>query len=304
MATPMNSVSFRSAVTPVMNKIFDGVYNLRKDEWKPIFKVEAGIPRAYHEEPVFYGLGSAPTIAEGASVTFGSGGELFKAIYTYNVYGLGFALTKILVEDGDHIRLGKIFAEHLAQAMVETKETLTANVLNRAFNASYIGGDGVSLSSAAHPIAMGNTFSNILSTAAALSQTSLEQMIINVRQAVNNEGKKVRLSPKHLVIPPALMLQAEVLLKSVLRTGSSVNDINPIASGGLVDKAVVISRLTSATAWWIQTDAQQGLKLLTRRPLEKSMEGDFESDSMKYKATERYGLGWTDPRTVFGTPGQ
>jgi hypothetical protein len=286
-----------------MNECFDGVYDQRTDEWSRVFREQDGIPRNYHEEPVLYGFGAAPQVPDGTPVSYQQGGVLFLQRYIYNVYGLAFALTKVLVEDGDHIRIGQVYARHLAQSLIETKETLCANILNRAFNSSYPGGDGVSLISTAHPIVNG-TFSNQLTTAANLSQTSLEQMLIQVRQAVDNNGKKIRLVPRQLVVAPGNVFQAEVLLKSVLRSGSANNDLNPVKSIGLLDEgAAVISRLTSATAFFIQTDAPEGMKLMMRRKLEKTMEGDFETDSMRYKATERYVLGWTDPRGVFGTPG-
>jgi hypothetical protein len=304
MATPMRSTDFRSIVEPILNEAFDGIYDLRQDEWKPIFKVEKGIERNYQEEPVLYGFGSAPELPDGSPVTYQSGGVLFVKRYDYKVYGLAYALTKVLVEDGDHIRLGQIFSRYLAQALTETKETLTANVLNRAFTASYTGGDGVCLNSSAHPIFNG-TFSNVLTTPANLSQTSLEQMLIQIRNtAVGNNGNKITLNPMRLVISPSNIFNAEVILNSALRPGVANNDINAIKSLGLLKEGVVtISRLSSATAWWVQTDAQNGLKMLTRRKLEKAMEGDFETDSMRYKATERYGLGWTDPRCLYGTPG-
>jgi len=303
MAAPMRSTDFRSIVEPILNECFDGVYDQRADEWSRVFREEDGIPRNYHEEPVLYGFGAAPQLPDGTPVTYQQGGVLFLKRYVYKVYGLAFALTKVLVEDGDHIRLGQVYARHLAQSLVETKELLSANVLNTAFNTSYPGGDGVPLISASHPIVNG-TFSNQLATAAVLSQTSLEQMLIQVRQAVDNNGKKIRLVPRQLVVAPGNVFQAEVLLKSVLRAGNANNDINPVKSIGLLDEgAAVLSRLTSANAWWVQTDAPEGLKLLMRRRLEKTMEGDFETDSMRYKATERYDVGFTDPRAAYGTPG-
>ena len=303
MAAPMRSTDFRSIVEPILNECFDGVYDQRADEWSRVFREEDGIPRNYHEEPVLYGFGAAPQLPDGTPVTYQQGGVLFLKRYLYKVYGLAFALTKVLVEDGDHIRIGQVYARHLAQSLVETKELLAANVLNTAFNSSYPGGDGVSLINTAHPIVNG-TFSNQLATAAVLSQTSLEQMLIQVRQAVDNNGKKIRLVPRQLIVAPGNIFQAEVLLKSVLRTGNANNDINPVKSIGLLDEgAAVLSRLTSATAWWVQTDAPEGMKLLMRRRLEKTMEGDFETDTMRYKATERYDVGFTDPRAMYGTPG-
>jgi hypothetical protein len=308
MATPMRSTDFRSIVEPILNETFDGVYDQRADEWKEVFKERSGTPRSYHEEPVLFGFGAAPEMPDGTPVTYDAGGVLFIQRYVYKVYGLAFALTKVLVEDGDHIKIGTIYSEHLAQSMIETKETLSANILNRAFNAAYPGGDGVSLISNAHPIApggtTGGTFSNQLTVAAALSQTSLEQMLVQVRQAVDNNGKRIRLTPEKLIVSPDNVFQAEVLLKSVLRTGSNVNDINPVKSMGLLKGGQAnLSRLTSTTAWWVGTSAPRGLQMMKRRGLEKSMEGDFETDSMRYKSTERYIPGWTDPRAVYGTPG-
>ena len=304
MAAPMRSTDFRSIVEPILNECFDGVYDQRADEWSRVFREQQGIPRNYHEEPVLYGFGAAPQLADGTPVTYQQGGVLFLKRYVYSVYGLAFALTKVLVEDGDHIRIGQVYARHLAQSLIETKETLSANVLNNAFTGgATAGGDGVALNSANHPIVNG-TASNLLSTAANLSQTSLEQMLIQIRQAVDNNGKKIRLVPRQIVVAPGNVFQAEVLLKSVLRAGNANNDINPIKSIGLLDEgAAVISRLTSATAWWVQTDAPEGMKLLMRRKLEKTMEGDFETDTMRYKATERYDVGFTDWRAMYGTPG-
>lgn len=303
MATPMRSTDFRSVVEPILNEVFDGVYEQRADEWNQVFREQQGIPRNYHEEPVLYGFGAAPELPDGMAVSYQSGGVLFLQRYLYKVYGLAFSLTKVLVEDGDHIRIGQTYAKHLAQSLIETKETLGANILNRAFNAAYPGGDGVALISASHPIVNG-VFSNQLNTPAALSQTSLEQMLIQIRNAVDNNGKRIRLTPRKIVSGPSNVFQAEVLLKSVLRTGTADNDINPVKSMGLLAEGQAnLSRITSTTAWWIQTDAPEGMKLLMRRKLEKSMEGDFETDSMRYKATERYVFGWTDPRGVYGTQG-
>ena len=303
MATPMRSSDFRNIVEPILNESFDGVYEQRKDEWKQFMVEQTGTPRSYHEEVMLYGMGAAPELPDGQAVTYQSGGQLYVTRYTYKVFGLAYALTKVLVEDGDHIRIGSTFSKHLAQSMIETKETNMANHLNRAFNASYVGGDNVSLCSASHPV-IGGTQSNILATAANLSQTSLEQMLINIRKAADSNGKKIRLMPTKLVVSPDNVFQAEVLLKSVLRSGTANNDINAIKSMGmLTSDTAVVSRMTSATAWFVQTDAPEGLKILMRRRLEKSMEGDFETDSVRYKATERYGSGWTDWRKMYGTAG-
>jgi hypothetical protein len=308
MATQMRSSDLRSIVEPILNQAFDGVYDQRADEYKQIFTEETGIARAYHEEPMLYGMQSAPEMPDSNPVTYDAGGQLFVKRYPYTVYGLAFALTRVLVEDGDHIRVGSTFSKHLAQSMTETIETVAANHLNRAFTSGYTGGDGVILVSNAHTgaqsFAAGDpAVSNLLSTSAALSQTSLEQMLIQIRQAADPRGKKIRLTPKKLVVSPSNMLQAEVLLKSVLRAGTNNNDLNPVKSMGMLSDVVVMSRLTSSTAWFVQTDASEGLKFLWRRKIEKTMEGDFETDSMRYKSTMRFGSGWTDWRAIYGTPG-
>ena len=308
MAIPMRSTDFRSIVEPILNEEFDGVYEQRVDEWRGPLREQTGIPRNYHEEPVLYGFGAAPEVPDGSPVSYQAGGVLFMKRYQYRIWGLAFALTQVLVEDGDHIRIGQIYAKHLGQSLIETKETLGANIYNRAFNSSYPQGDGVSFISTAHPIvATGggpSTFSNQLTNAAALSQTSLEQLLVQVRQAIDNTGKKIRLMPKAITCAPANVFQAETILKSALRTGTANNDVNPILTMKLLaDGQYNMSRLTSNTAWWINTDAPEGAKMMMRRGLKRSMEGDFETDTMRFKATERYIPGVTDPRTAFGTPG-
>jgi hypothetical protein len=306
--TILRSTDFRAVVEPILNQSYDGVYDQRADEYKQIYTESNGIARAYHEEPMLFGFGSAPELPDGMPVSYDQGGILFNKRYTYSVYGLAFALTKVLVEDGDHIRIGSTYSKHLAQSMIETLETVTANHFNRAFTSGYTGGDGVVLCANSHTSADGAATgaasrSNLLTIAAALSQTSLEQMLIQIRQAEDPRGKKIRLTPKKLVVAPGNMLQAEVLLKSVLRAGTNNNDLNPVKSMGLLSDVAVLSRLTSATAWWVQTDAPEGMKVLWRRRVEKGMEGDFETDSVRYKSTMRFGSGWTDWRAVFGTPG-
>lgn len=298
----MRSAQFKQVVEPILNTHFDGVYEQRVDEYKLVFENEPNpIERAYHEESVWFGFNSAPELPDGQPVTYDEGGILYNKRYPYPVFGLAFALTRVLVEDGEHIRIGSRYSKHLAQSMQETIETVHANHLNRAFNASFVGGDGVALVSASHPV-IGGTQSNLL-TSGALSQTTLEQALITIRTAKDSRGKFSRFIPKHVIVSPSNMLNIEVILNSVLRSGSANNDINPVKSMGQVKDAVVISRLTSSTAWFVQTDVMDGLKTLWRRKVEKSMEGDFETDSMRYKSTMRFGSGWTDWRTIYGNAG-
>ena len=304
MATPMRSTDFRAVVEPILNEVFDGVYQQRDDEWKGFVTQITGIPRNYHEEVMLFGMNTAPEMPDGTPVSYDQGGTLYITRFIYKIYGLAYALTKVLMEDGDHIRIGSTFSKHLAQSMIETKETLCANLLNFAFTPGYVGGDGVTLINSAHPISQGRSYSNKLSTDAAMSQTSVEQLLIQIRSAVDNNGKRIRLKAEQLVVPPALEFQAEVILKSVLRSGGADNDLNPIKSTGMLPQgAHVVTRLSSSKAWFVQTNAENGLMLVMRRPLERSTEGDFETDSMRYKATERYATGWHDARNIFGTQG-
>jgi hypothetical protein len=300
----MRSTDFRAVVEPILNEVFDGVYQQRDDEWKGFVTQITGIPRNYHEEVMLFGMNTAPEMPDGTPVSYDQGGTLYITRFIYKIYGLAYALTKVLMEDGDHIRIGSTFSKHLAQSMIETKETLCANLLNFAFTPGYVGGDGVTLINSAHPISQGRSYSNKLSTDAAMSQTSVEQLLIQIRSAVDNNGKRIRLKAEQLVVPPALEFQAEVILKSVLRSGGADNDLNPIKSTGMLPQgAHVVTRLSSSKAWFVQTNAENGLMLVMRRPLERSTEGDFETDSMRYKATERYATGWHDARNVYGTSG-
>lgn len=298
----MNSSQFKILVEPILSEHFDGLYDIRK-EFREIFRVKPGERRSYHMEPVMYGLGMAPEMGEGGPVTFKSGGVVFNKTYVFKQYGLAFGMTKVLVEDGDHISIGRIYSEQMGQGMVETEETVSTNVLNRAFNGNFLGGDGQPLCSLSHPIS-GGVQSNLLTTPAALSQTSVQAMLTQIRKAQDNDLKRVRISPQKLVVSPDNEWQAEIITKSALSTGGANNDINPVMSTKALPQGyTIITRLTSPTAWWIKTDEKMGLQFLTRRMSQKSMEGDFNTDTMRYKVTSRWDVGWTNWRTVYGTPG-
>lgn len=306
MAIPMLSPQFKGTVEPILNVTFDGLYNTRREYAEIFTEMNAPYPRAYYEEQVLSGFDKAPEIPEGMPINYMSGQTAFYARAVYAVYGLGFALSRQLQEDGDHIAIGNVYSQHAAKSMVETEETLYANVLNYSFNNAYTGnpGDGVSLVNASHPLINGGTWSNLLPTAANLSQTSIEQMLIQIWNATDLNGKKIGLQPKKLVVANANGLQAEVILKSGLRTGTANNDVNPVNSMNAIPGGYQrMSRLTSPYAWWIQTDAPRGLLAITRTKLKKGMEGDFETDSMRYKVTKRFAPLFVDPHCVYGTPG-
>lgn len=303
MAGIMRDTDFRYVTEPLLNDAFDGIYDQRKDEWKRFMKVREGATRQYHEEATLYGLGSAPELPDGQPVVYRGGGVLYNTRYIYLIYGLAYAMTKTLVEDGEHISIGRIYAEHLAQALIETRETVSANILNRATNSSFPIGDGRPLADSAHPI-YGGTFSNILSTSAALSQSSLEQLLIQIHNAVDNDGKRITLDGKSLLVNPSNMFQGEVILKSILAPANANNAINPIVSMGLVEEGVkVVTRQTSTTQWGVRTGVNRGMAVMMRREVQRSMEGDFDTDTMRYKATTRYAVGTTDPRDYFMSPG-
>ena len=287
---------------PGLNALFGIEYATYGEQHKEIYETETS-ERSFEEETKLSGFSAAPVKNEGSAIAYDNAQEAFTARYNHETIALGFSLTEEAIEDNLYDSLSARYTKGLARAMAYTKQVKAAAVLNNGFSSAFPGGDGVSLVNTAHPIATG-TFSNQLSTAANLSQTSLEQILIQIRNAVDNNGKRIRLTPKKIVSGPSNVFQAEVLLKSVLRAGTANNDVNPVQSLGLLsDGQANLSRITSTTAWWVQTDAPEGLKLAMRRGLEKSMEGDFETDSMRYKATERYAFGWTDPRGVFGTAG-
>lgn len=300
----MLASQFKDIVEPLLNEVFDGNYARNPEEWKPLFKVEKALDRRYQEMPMLYGFGMAPEKEEGAPVAYDAGGEAWKQRFVHKVYALAYSLSAELVEDGDHIAIGKIFAEALSQAMKESKEVVHANIFNRAFSSSYVGGDGVSLLSSAHPLAGGGTFSNKLATPANLSEAALEQIRTQIRQARNERGQYIRLNPVRLIVPNDLYFTAERILGSTLRTGTNNNDVNVINANGIIPEGVhELTRLTNSKAWFVQTDAQYGLLHYVRAPIKRSMEGDFETDSVRYKARERYAASWLDPRCLYGSEG-
>ena len=300
----MLSANFVNIVEPVYNTVFDGIYKDHPAEWSKVFKTMQGMKRRRHEEDVLYGFGAAIETGEGSNINYDEGGESYLATYTYKKYGLAFKISEELAEDGEHISVGTKYSRHLAISMNHTKELVHANILNRSETAGYEGGDGDTLLSTSHPLPGGGTYSNRLTTAANLSETSLEQLLIDISNAVNDRGLPVQLTGEYLVVPPALAFTAERLLKSQGRVGTADNDLNAIKSMGLVSKGwCKITRLTSSTRWFVTTDAPEGLKHLPRGGVKRGMEGDFETGNMRYKATERYAAGWTDARGIYGSAG-
>ena len=289
---------------PGLNALFGLEYSRYENEHTEIFTTESS-DRAFEEEVMLSGFGSAPVKNEGAAVEFDDAVEAFTARYTHETIALAFAVTEEAIEDNLYDRLAARYTRALARSMANTKQVKAAAVLNNAFSAgSYAGGDGVALLATNHPLVSGGTFSNTLATAADLSETSLEQSLIDIQAFVDERGLKVALQGRKLIIPKELQFTAERILKSPLRVSTADNDINAIKNMGMIPEGYRVNHfLTDSDAFFITTDAPNGLKHFVRAPLRTAMEGDFDTGNVRFKARERYSFGFSDPRGIFGSPG-
>ena len=250
------------------------------------------------------GFGNAATKSEGSGVAFDSANEVYTSRYTMETVALAFALTEEAMEDNLYDRLGARYTKALARSMAHTKQVKAASVLNNAFSSSFTGGDGKELCATDHPLGGGCTFSNEPSAAAYLNETSLESALIDISNFVDERNMIVALRGMKLIIPPALQFVADRLLESTLRSGTADNDVNAVKNMGMLPEGYVINHfLTDTDAFFIKTDAPNGLKYFERTQLSTSMEADFDTGNMRYKARERYAFGFSDPRCVFGSPG-
>jgi hypothetical protein len=287
---------------PGLNALFGLEYKNYADEHLQIFDVENS-DRAFEEEVMLSGFANASVKPEGSSVNFDSATESFTARYTHETLALAFSITEEAIEDNLYDRLASRYTKALARSMANAKQVKAANVLNNAFDSSFTGGDGVELCSAVHPIT-GGTFKNELSTSADLNETSLEQSLIDIAAMTDDRGLKIAAKGVKMIIPSALQFTAERLMKSQGRTGTADNDINAVANMGMIPQGYVVNHyLTDTDAFFIKTDVPNGLKMFVRSPVKTSMEGDFETGNVKYKARERYSFGFSDPRGIFGSPG-
>ena len=288
---------------PGLNALFGLEYNKYENEHAEIFNTEAS-DRAFEEEVMLTGFGSAPVKNEGAAVTFDQASESFTARYTHETIAMAFAITEEAIEDNLYDRLAARYTRALARSMANTKQVKAANVLNNAFNSSFAGGDGKELCATDHPIATGGTFANELSVAADLSETSLEQSMIDIAAFVDERGLKIAMQGAKLVIPKELQFTAERILKTPQRVGTADNDINAMASMGMIPQGYRVNHyLTDTDAFFIMTDAPNGMKMFVRSPIKTAVEGDFDTGNVRFKARERYSFGFSDPRGIFGSPG-
>ena len=298
----MNRAQFASMLEPGLNTLFGLEYDSYPPEYSAVFEANTS-NKAYEEDLLLQGFGSAPTKDEGAAISYDSGSQQWTARYQHETVALAFSLTEEAEEDGQYGSIASRYTKALARSMASTKEIKAANVLNNAQTAGFNGGDGVVLLSASHPTTNGLQ-SNVLATAADLSETSLESILIQISDMKDDRGLRIAAQGTQLIIPTAYTFVAERLLESQLRTGTADNDINAIKSGGYLPKGYhIMRRLTDSDAFFVQTDVPDGLKMFQRSPLKKGMEGDFETGNVRYKVRERYSFGATDWRGIFGTEG-
>jgi hypothetical protein len=287
---------------PGLNALFGLEYKNYENEHLEIYDVESS-DRAFEEEVMLSGFATAPVKTEGSGVFYDQAQEVFTARYTHETIALAFSLTEEAVEDNLYDRLSARYTKALARSMAQTKQIKGAAVLNGAFTTS-IGGDGQPLCSTAHPTLGGPNGSNRLAVDADLSETSLEQALIDIAAFTDERGLKIAMQGIKLIIPKELMFTADRIMKSTLRVGTADNDINAIKNMGMVPQGYTVNHfLTDIDAWFLKTDAPNGMKMFERVAIRTGFEGDFDTGNVRYKARERYSFGFSDWRGIFGSPG-
>ena len=293
--------SFAKALWPGVNAWYGKSYNEYPVEHDKLFDKNSS-RKAWEEDVGVTSFGLAMIKGEGAPVMFDTEQQGFVSRYTHVEYALGFIITKNMVEDDLYDVVGERKAKSLAFSMRQTKETVAANVYNRAFNASYTGADGLELLSTAHINVAGGTWANELTTAADVSEASLEQALIDIAGFTNDRGLKIAVRAKNIIVPKELDIEVNKILKTEYEVGTANNTVN-IVRGRFPGGVTVNHYLTDTDAWFIRTDAPHGMKHFERRADSFGMDNDFDTDNAKFKATARYSFGWTDPRGLFGSPG-
>lgn len=296
---PINTSSFAKALWPGVNAWYGDAYNKWSPEYTQLFDVVSS-RKAFEEDMGVSGFGLAAVKSEGGAISYDTAIQGFLTRYQHVTYGLGFVITREMVEDDLYDVIGKKRATALAFSMNQSKEIVGANVYDRAFTAAYAGGDGKEMCATDHPNKAGGTFANELTTAATLSEAALEQAVIDIESMTNDRGLNIALMPQKLIIPVELKFEADRIVNSSKRPGTADNDkavLNGMFPGGIV----VNHYLTDANNWFIRTNCPDGMKWFERRADDFSMDNDFDTDNAKYKATARYSCGWSDPRGIFGS---
>ena len=293
--------SLAKALWPGVNTWYGKSYNDWKEEYSKLFTSHKS-RKAWEEDVLVSSFGLAQLKGEGAGVAYDTMQQGFVTRYTHAEYALGFVITKNMVEDDLYDVVGAKKASALARSMRQTKETIGGNVYNRAFNSSYTGGDGLELCSLLHVNVAGGTCQNELTTAADMSEASLEQAVIDIGKWTDDRGLKIAVRPQSLIVPVDLDFEANKIMKTEYEVGTANNTVNIVRSrfpGGVF----VSHYLTDVDAWFIKTDAPDGMKYWTRRDDAFTTDNDFDTDNAKFKATARYSFGWSDPRGIYGSPG-
>lgn len=298
----VNTGSIAKALQPGVNKFWGIGYNEKKPlQLEQIFDRESS-SKSYEEDVQLVGTGLVPTKAEGASITFDSVRQGYVTRYSHLTYAMGIIFTYEMLSD-EQYGLGLKNARYLGFSQRQTREIVAANILNRAFNSSYTGGDGKELCATDHANISGGTWANELATAADLSEAALEQAMIDIRGFTDDRGLRIAIMPKRLIVPSALQFEAARILKTDKRVGTADNDINAIRSEIGLD-FTVNDYLTDSDAWFIKTDCMDGLKNFMREaPGAPVRENDFDTRNLKFAVFHRESFGWTDPRCIYGSPG-
>ena len=288
---------------PGLNALFGMEYNRYEQQHAEIFETESS-DRAFEEETLIVGFGNAKVKTEGQGVEFDNATEGFTARYSHETIALAFALTEEAIEDNLYDRLGARYTKALARSMAHTKQVKAASVLNNAFSSSFTGGDGKALVATDHPLTGGGTLSNRPSTYSDLNETSLEDALISISTFVDDRNMVIALQGQKLVVPPQLQFVADRLLQTPGRVGTSDNDINALKNMGMIPEGYTVNNfLTDTDAWFLLTDCPDGFKHFERSALSTSMEGDFDTGNVRFKARERYSFGFSNPRAVFASQG-
>jgi len=288
---------------PGLNALFGMEYARYDDEHSEIYESESS-SRSFEEEVKLSGFDAAPVKDEGDAISYDAAQESFTARYNHETIAMGFAITEEAMEDNLYDSLSARYTKALARAMAHTKQVKAVVPLNNGFTTAYSSGDGVALFSASHPLVSGGTNSNTQSTAADLNETSLEAAVIQIGKWTDERGLLIAARPQSLVIPPDLQFVAARVMQSELRPGTADNDINALRSSGVVPGGTIVNHyLTDTDAWFLLTDIPNGLKHFNRVALETSMDGDFDTGNVRYKARERYSFGVSDPLGIWGSPG-
>jgi hypothetical protein len=288
---------------PGLNALFGLEYATYGQEHKEIYQTETS-ERSFEEETKLSGFSAAPVKPEGQGIEYDNAQEVYTARYTHETIALGFSITEEAVEDNLYDSLSTRYTKALARAMAFTKQVKAAAVLNNGFSATFPLGDGQPLFSTQHPLVSGGVNSNTPATPADLNETSLEAAVIQIAAWNDERGLLIAAKPRKLVVPPSLMFVATRLLETELRVSTADNDINALKSNGSIPEGYAVNHfLTDPDAWFLTTDVPNGMKHFVRTPMSTSMDGDFETGNVRYKARERYSFGVSDPLGMFGSPG-